>query len=709
MKHLLLLIGLLVSEYQLAYAELDVIEVSSEDVLFKLSLRELLDVRVVTAATGIEQRVKDAPAAITVIEAAEWQAMGARTLFEAINNTPGVHISKAQTAIANSKPIIRGLSGTFGQQVLVMLDGMPLRRIRDGGSFIGQRIPLAGVKRIEIIRSPGSVVYGADAMGGVINLVTYESEQMPNQVALRAGSFNSVDFEMTSSFKKADHFFQFVFTSQQADSDPNNVISEDLQSSLDQVFDTQASQAPGVFNDDYDILNFRGKWQWHWLDANAFIWHNRGSGTGAGISQALDPDGWAKQRLEMVNLNFDLSSWVTGELKLKTTYRRVRTDVWFNVFPAGVTLPVDVDGNINFANVDREVNFPDGVLGTPGGDNRAQCIALEHVLDWQSHLLRWEVGAEHIQVHAHESKNFGAGVLPATVTQAGSELIDVTKTPFIYLPDKARNIQYISLQDQWRFHPDWLATLGVRADHFSDFGSSINPRIGLSWDLSENVVLKAFSGSGFRAPNFVDLYSQNNPAGLGNPDLDAESIQTFESGLTGTFLASDQLQLDFSLFKYNNDNIIRYEPQGGVQIATNGGEQSGRGFETQLNWRINETTSLKANYSKLSSKTDDGTNLSAVPGQMANLGLFVRPPYCNWYIGAKWVADRERSASDNRPPINDYLWINTRLESNWHNFTIGLTINNLLNEDAREPSNKFITNDYPLDGRLSQVDVRYNF
>lgn len=707
MKYLLLLLltGVLVSDYKLAYAESYV----SEDSLFKLSLRELLNIRVVTAATGIEQRVKDAPAAITVIESAEWQAMGARTLFEAINNSPGVHISKAQTALANNKPIIRGLSGTFGQQVLVMIDGMPLRRIRDGGSFIGQRIPLAGVKRIEIIRSPGSVVYGADAMGGVINMVTYEDEHMPSQATLRAGSFNSLDFEAATSFRIADHYFQLAFASQQADSDPNNVIEADLQTSLDQVFNTQASRAPGLFNDDYDILNFRGKWRWHWLDANAYVWHNNGSGTAAGISQSLDSDGWAKQRMEMYNINVDLSSWVSGKLKLKTTFRRVRTDVWFNVFPAGATLPVDVDGNINFINVDRQVNFPAGVLGTPGGDNRAQSVALEHVLHWQSHLFRWELGAEYNEVHAHESKNFGAGVLPPTATVVGEELTDVTNTPFIYLPDKTRRIRYFSVQDQWRFHPAWLATLGVRADHFSDFGSSINPRLGLTWDVRDNLILKAFSGSGFRAPNFVDLYSQNNPTGLGNPNLEAETIHTFESGLTGTFLASDQLQLDFSLFKYKNDNIIRYEPQRGVQVATNGGEQRGNGFEAQLDWHVSEIICLKANYSKLLSDTDEDTNISSVPGRMANLGLFVRPSYFNWFIGAKWVADRERSSDDSRPPIDDYLWINTRLESTWHNFTVGLTIDNLFDEDAREPSNGFVANDYPLHGRMGLVDIRYNF
>ena len=110
--------------------------------LFELALNDLLNVRVVTAAAGFEQNVEEAPVSVTVINAEEWQAMGATRLFEALQHVPGVHITKAQTAFSNNRPVVRGLSGAFGQQILILIDGLPFRHIRDGGTLWGQRIPL---------------------------------------------------------------------------------------------------------------------------------------------------------------------------------------------------------------------------------------------------------------------------------------------------------------------------------------------------------------------------------------------------------------------------------------------------------------------------------------------------------------------------------------------------------------------------------------
>src|SRR5688572_2910991 len=159
-----------------AWAQSQSPDLPSDDLpasLFDLSLKELLAVRLVTAANGFEQLQEQAPVAVSTISAEEWQAMGASTLFDAVGHLVGVHISKSQTGIANNKPVIRGVSGTFGQQILVLMDGVPFRRIRDGGSFQGHRIPLGGIKRTEVIGSPGSVTYGGEVVGVIIKMVTY--------------------------------------------------------------------------------------------------------------------------------------------------------------------------------------------------------------------------------------------------------------------------------------------------------------------------------------------------------------------------------------------------------------------------------------------------------------------------------------------------------------------------------------------------------
>lgn len=156
---------------------------SENDPLFELSLEELLQIKVVTAASGYEQKLADAPGSVTVITKHEWQAAGARALEDVLDMVPGVHISKTTTGLVANKAVIRGISGTFGQQVLVLIDGVPIKYRQDSGQTVGSRIALAGFERVEVVRSPGSAIYGADAVGGVINLVS--NKQLDNTLTDR--------------------------------------------------------------------------------------------------------------------------------------------------------------------------------------------------------------------------------------------------------------------------------------------------------------------------------------------------------------------------------------------------------------------------------------------------------------------------------------------------------------------------------------------
>ena len=126
---------------------------------------------VVVTATGYEQAVEDAPASITVITREELESKPFRDLTDAIRDVEGVAI----TGVSNEKDIyIRGLPGAY---TLILVDGrrQSTREARTNGnsgfeqSFIP---PLEAIERIEVVRGPMSSLYGSDAMGGVINIIT---------------------------------------------------------------------------------------------------------------------------------------------------------------------------------------------------------------------------------------------------------------------------------------------------------------------------------------------------------------------------------------------------------------------------------------------------------------------------------------------------------------------------------------------------------
>jgi outer membrane receptor for ferrienterochelin and colicins len=223
------------------------------------------------------------------------------------------------------------------------------------------------------------------------------------------------------------------------------------------------------------------------------------------------------------------------------------------------------------------------------------------------------------------------------------------------------------------------------------------------------LTLKLFGGTAFRAPSFIDLYAQNNPTAQGNPYLEPEKNRTVDFGMTTTLIPSGDLQLDFNLYRYSTDNMIVFERVGSVQMATNAGEQEGQGVELQMSWRAGPRFSLNWNYSYLDSRTQGGTDISAVPRQLSNLGIFYRPGTWNWYLGAKWVAGRERAPDDDRTPVSDYVLVDSHWQTRIRDWTISATVKNLLDEDAREPASNTIPYDFPLQGRQWLLGIAYHF
>ena len=102
---------------------------------------------------------------------------------------------------------------------------------------------------------------------------------------------------------------------------------------------------------------------------------------------------------------------------------------------------------------------------------------------------------------------------------------------------------------------DLNLTAGVRYDHYSDLGSTTNPRLGLVWSFLKNADRKLLYGQAFRAPSFTELYNDNNPSLMGNPDLLPEKIKTYEASLGYRF--SDSLRANLNYFHNNIDSLHR--------------------------------------------------------------------------------------------------------------------------------------------------------
>jgi outer membrane receptor for ferrienterochelin and colicins len=689
---------------------------TAERNIYDLSLEELAKVKVVTAASGFEQNIKMTPASVTIIEAATWQARGAKSLTHALQGAPNVEINTVTIGTSHPKHSIRGLSGTFGQQVVILVDGVPINLLHEGSGPALSELPLQGYKRIEIIRSPGSVVYGADAFGGIINLVSYDIDEQPDEVTLTLGEFEVINLGMNTSFMLDEVKFQFSSTYQKFGDDDERIIRRDLQTFFDEIYNTSASHAPGSINNRYESLALKGKM--HWQKIKTYYNGIYGEeGFGGGVVGALDPFGHNTYQHHIAGIDYNLSSLiqetpVKGELTLSTWYQYQKGNYPLTVFPAGAALPIGSDGNINFS-APTLTTFTDGFIGEPGNRTARYHFSLKHLFTLaDDHQIRWELGFEKQDYKAFEKKNFGPTVLNGTEKEVDGTLTDVTNTPHVYMPPNKRDFVFVSLQDQWQLSQSWLLNVGARFDNYSDAGSTFNPRLGLNWNASERLTLRVFAGSAFRAPSFTDLYAQNNPSSLGNADVKPEDIITYELG--GNFQFTTNLHAELTLFSYRADRLIDFalDEESGTKKTANVGEQQAVGFEWELHWRPIKRLDISSNYSYTDS--DDGNR-----NETANIAKKMAAIVINWQatdkvnmnIASNWVMDRVRPQGNTRAPIKDYTLVTGKVT--YRGLTRGLefsaSINNLLDEDIRHPSDGTIADDFPQAGRQWLAEVVYRF
>ena len=691
------------------------------------------DDEMISIATGFSQPISKAPSTASVITAEDIKAMGATTLDQVLERVPGVHVSPSLQNGSNNF-VFRGIKTTFTPQVLILMNGHRISADVMSGSLIDASITsIENISRIEIIRGPGSAVYGADAFSGVVNIITKSADELNGvHAGARVGSFDFVNAWGQYGGKiNGDWSIATSLEYAKKSADESRVISFDSQSALDLPpaqggFGTSASLAPGFLDDRYESLIYN-------LHVNNANWKigldgsvQQDNGVVAGVAQALDHDGSADTdqhlfTLEYENNNFS-DHWAFSS---GFSYQVIDAQYQLNIFPAGTVLLIGDDGNAFSVPANSScpvitglgpaciVSFPDGFIGNPGRKSTSTQLDFTFLYEGlNDHVFRFNFGGKSEKLEANETKNFGVGVINGTQPVVDGTLTDVTGIDnSIYISDEDRNISFVSVQDIWQLAPDWSLTAGVRYDDYSDFGSTTNPRLALVWNPTINLVTKLLYGTAFRAPSFSELYSQNNPVAVGNSSLDPEEIETYEFSMT--YFPIESLTLGLNIYSYETDGMVDFIDDGtstNTNIAANTKNLEGEGFEIELDWTINSNWQLVSNYAnqKTENKTT-GLQEAYIPKQQLYMDLRWNVTH-QWLVSsqANWVSDRERVQSDTRENISDYtlvdLSIRYKREENWES---AVSIKNLFDKNAFEPSNGTIPDDYPLSERNINFELRY--
>jgi outer membrane receptor protein involved in Fe transport len=662
------------------------------------------DKSTVSIATGSQQSLRRAPAVATVITAEDIAAMGATDLDEVLETVPGVHVSRNAIGYV---PIytIRGIGGAgpTNPQVLLLQNGVQMTSMYTGdqGNNRG-RTPLENIARIEIIRGPGSALYGADAYSGVINIVTKTAADMQGtQVGVRAGTFDTKAAWIQHGSRQGALDVAAYLRVGRSDGFKGS-ISRDAQSRNDSIFGTSASRAPGPVSTRYESINGNIDLGYGKLRLRAgYVLHDKG-GTGAGVSSALDPGSDVKSERVHTDLSWSdpqfASDWAVGST-ISYMYHAETAPDGFVLLPAGLRLPTGT--------------FPNGMIGGPNRwEREIRLSAFATYSGFAGHNVRFGVGHDDLDMYKTSTfKNFLLS--PAGVPIPTGPVIDYSTIQPHILPQR-RKVNYLYAQDEWQFARDWALTAGVRHDRYSDFGGTTNPRVALVWDAALDVTAKLLYGRAFRAPAFNEQYGIN-PVANGNPSLRPELINTLEAAVS--WQARRDLQVNLNVFKYAMKDIIRAVPNavaGTGSTYNNVGSQDGSGLELELVWDANRDLRLSGNYAYQRS-IDGATRQDA--GYAPRHQIYTRADWrfaSGWLLSPQvnWVADRKRAFGDARPPVSDYTSVDLTLRTNRgkEQWDFAALIRNVFNADIREPSlapGLAIPNDLPMAGRAFYLQAIY--
>lgn len=658
------------------------------------------DKSTISIATGSKQSITRAPAVSTVITSGDIEAMGATDLDQALESVPGLHVSMVHVA---SNPIygFRGIATKYNPQVLMLVNGIPITNVfwGDRGQIWGG-MPLENVARIEIIRGPGSALYGADAFSGVINVITKTAADIKGtETGVRVGSFNTRDAWVQHGGKMGTLDTAFYLRAGNTDG-YKGVVERDAQSNWDTGLGSSASLAPGEMSNSRKAIDARA-------DLSSDAWRFRAGyqkrelGVGMGVAGSLDPNSRGHSSRLYLDLNYEQANWaqnwdVSGVVGFYNN--KEEGDPAYTLFPAG-----------SFGGA-----FPGGMIASPGHSERHTHASVSAFYSgFEQHRVRIGTGYRVDDVYeVTETKNYDAAGAPLP------GLVDATGNPaLVYMLPHKRNVTYAFVQDEWSLAKDWTLTAGVRHDDYSDFGGTTNPRLALVWDADYNVVVKVMHGTAFRAPSFAEMYNINNPVVVGSPTIKPEKITTDE--LAFSWQASSDLQNNLNFFRYRMRDIILPV----AAVYRNAGDQTGRGLELESTYDATGNLRLTGSYS-LQHSRDSVTGQDS--GMAPHRRVFARAEWRFaplWHLNTRinYVAERMREPGDNRAKVPDYTLVDLTLrrEKFADAWEMSAMVYNLFNRKAWEPTymsvgatpipgNPNTMSDLPLPGRTLLIQLQLN-
>lgn len=717
-------------------------EVKSVDI-WEMSLEELQEVKISTVSKS-EELLEYAAGVATVISSHQIQNMGARNLEDVLRSVVGMDIIQKPF-----QPLsyvgMRGMYSTgSNNKTKIMLNGHTLESAVGDPFFHINTLPLDNIERIEIIRGPGSALYGTNAFLGLINIIT-KTQSDPVKLTTSGGSFNT--FKQTAEISLSNSKTKFYLYADYAQTDgPSLLVKSDKATKL---FGSPYSSSPGYTTEGARYYTLQPFFSRGNLSFTGFF---QGLETECpiGVSLALTDGDDIKSYIGFGELKYDLPVSRKIDIQIKGYGDYYHYDGLYEIFSEKTTQlfseayplsPFPVDEGVNL-----EVISDLFVVGSE--------LNVDYELIEGIDIL---VGASYEYIN-----QFGVSTYGNTNTTGKPLVINgITYQPNQYLgglvdvsdsanwnKDASRNVAAVfgqmtfdlqklfSINEQ--FSKSLVLTLGSRYDSYSDVGSSFNPRIGLVYSPFAKFYFKVLYGEAFRAPFFHELFQANNSVSFGNANLKPENMYTWEGQVGYSF--SKTMKWTFTYFLNNARQLILRDENGEYR---NIGKYHASGIEAEMRItaaknkyafinfsyvNVKNTTHQVIHFNDSVSYTQTDLQSGRNPAFIFNVGgnyNFTKKIIAN--VSVNYTSERLRSnykgftssgtlnLVDQRDPVKGRALVTATLTVNslikkLPGLSFQLSGYNLFNVNHIDPEESdFVTHDIPRAGQNFRVRLTYTF
>ena len=666
----------------------------------------------VVSATRSEKKLLDTAASVSVITDKDLNKMHINNLDEAFVKIPGVYVGRLSgIGSTTSQTVMRGVNAA--NSVAVLVDGVQVNDSYNG-SVTWSAIPVDMVKRVEVLRGPASVLYGGNALAGVINIITKDVDKTSVNLKLSYGSNNTQNHSLYVAGKASDKLdFNVNYEKKKTD----GYITDPVLSSK-AVFGaetTTTNTGAKIW-----IIGNKGKRQW---DENT---------VGVGFKYHFDES-------KSLALDFTKNEY---EYSYSAPTSYFGDDIIKKAGTYFSTPGEKASNKYNMTYNDSENGWK-AVVGY-SDQYKQHDTSISKATDSSKPNTRFSFDLQKNQtISANNNAVFGLNYrkdeMDATVYKLADKFNSDSKIAVDSMASGTNKSFSAYVMDEHKFSDRWTATAGLRYDKWSKDGRILLPNKTEAinydestydnWSPSLSVMYKPEAdssvylswGKAFEAPSLYRMYSSSyssNVYNIANPNLKPQKAETFELGYKKDLNNKSAIGVSVYDTKYKG---LLYKNSLGVvdgMNATcyqNAGEAEAKGFELELNHNFDDKWSAFLNYTyqnpvikKALKATEKDKYVTAIPKEVFRAGVTYSDDKWSGMLTGEYISKRF-SKTDNSDTVNGvygsydpYFIMNMDISYSFNkNYTLTASVNNILDRD--------FFNYYYQPGRTYSVELNYRF